>query len=143
MVRMMSCQVYSLLYLTTCVMARASPGKDKTAAWVSFKNRFNRTYSPEEDRTRRDIFLSNLNLIRNANTKNMSTIFGVTPFADMSPTEFASKFTRQQMRLHQRKIISHANGSVHVWKDGDILPASVDWESEGATTAIQDENQNG
>ena len=142
MVRMM-CQVYSLLYLTTCVMARASPGKDEIAAWVSFKKRFNRAYSSEEDRTRRDIFLSNLNLIRNANTKNMSTIFGVTPFADMSPTEFASEFTRQQMQLHRHKRISQSNASVHVWKDGDILPASVDWESEGATTAIQDENQNG
>ena len=84
------------------MMAKTSRGNDAINSWSSFKKIFNRVYSPEEDRVREIIFLENLNLIRNE--KNSSTIFGVTPFADLSPREFAKKFERRQISLGHFKL---------------------------------------
>ena len=134
---------YMLYASTIMALAQISRGNDSVDTWLSFKKRFNRTYSPEEDVARRAIFLSNLNFIRNANQQNSSTIFGITPFADMSPSEFANKFMRRRTRRDFYKPIAHVGTSAHAWDGEQELPASVDWEAEGATTAVHDENQNG
>ena len=124
-------------------LAQTSRGDDPADTWLSFKKRFNRTYTPEEDLARQAIFLSNLNLIRDANQDNSSTIFGITPFADMSPSEFADKFVRRHKPRNFYQPITNFELGTHEWDGKRELPASIDWEAEGATTAVHDENQNG
>jgi C1A family cysteine protease len=65
--------------------------------WVDFKRTYDKAYeTPEEERMRREIFVSNLALIDERNVLEAhaggSAMHGITQFMDLAPQEFADRY---------------------------------------------------
>ncbi|XP_022197426.1 protein CTLA-2-alpha [Nilaparvata lugens] len=83
-----------LLIAVVAALTMASPVDKKEEDeydWESFKIKFNRNYSPEEDKTRKAIFDANVAKIKEHNkkyeNKEVSYSMGVNNFADKTPEE--------------------------------------------------------
>jgi len=104
-------------------------------SWV---DRYSKVYQPTERDYRQNVFEQNLNKILIHNSEGHSWMMAVNQFADLTADEFAARYTggyfSRKHRTHTHKLRGLNNLS---------LPASVDWESAGAVTAVKDQGQCG
>ena len=132
-----------------------------------WKKKYNRTYAPEEDRKRFDIFRRNYIKIKEHNSRYKSRLesfrLSANKFADISDKEFEqaallSLLAEQELTWNQGLLGFKCVGSLskwlrrygnacphrkvslprHVWKTGKV-DFIVDHREKGAVTAVQDQ----
>jgi len=102
-----------------------------------FQEKYGKSYSPEEESLRFQIFAENLAFINshNAQIPKPSFTVAVNKFADLSNEEFVQKYTGfHAQRGPARKT--------HSWSVGAI-PTSFDWRDSNAVTEVKDQGQCG
>jgi C1A family cysteine protease len=92
--------------------------------------------SVEETLSRFDIFRANFDLITEHNAKQLDWSLDVNEFADMTWSEFRTTHLGYTPRLGSNHGGVSLAGVVNV-------PASIDWSSKGAVTAIKNQGQCG
>lgn len=83
------------------------------------------------------IYQSNVQLIDNINSQNLSFKLTDNKFADMTNDEFKSIYLGFRSKQHSRESKSYQH---EVYYD---LPDSIDWRQKGAVTPIKDQGQCG
>jgi KDEL-tailed cysteine endopeptidase len=104
--------------------------------WASY---YGKVYTPTERDYRNYIFNTNVERIYYHNTmSNSSWTMSVNKFADMTSTEWRSKYVSGFLNVSKKRSpYSYANLSVKA------LPTSVDWTEHGAVTPVKDQGQCG
>ncbi|XP_054277766.1 procathepsin L-like isoform X3 [Macrosteles quadrilineatus] len=118
------------------------PEEDE-AQWELFKIEHERVYGDEkEEYTRKEIFMNNLNFIREHNKKyergEVTFTVGVNQFADMTNEEF-----RQRMNGFRMPEDYQSSGAKFEIDEYLEAPKTVDWRKKGAVTPIKDQGQCG
>ncbi|XP_072378113.1 cathepsin L-like proteinase [Diabrotica undecimpunctata] len=110
--------------------------------WDNFKVKHGKVYkNPIEERVHFSVFLSNLKLINEHNSKYEQGLvgytMGVNQFADMTPEEFKAKLGMQA------KNIPNIEKSLHVQDVNAEVPDSIDWRQKGAVLGVKDQGNCG
>ena len=95
----------------------------------SFEAKYGKNYVPAERAFRAKIFDYNMKWIEKTNAEGHSYTVGVTPFADMTNTEFASMYASSS--LLKPVMIKPANPVL------DIAFETVDWREKGAVSPVK------
>jgi KDEL-tailed cysteine endopeptidase len=108
--------------------------------WQIWKNRYQKTYSEEEEVERFAIFAHNYAKIMKYNSENDSARLALNKFADLTNEEFKAMnsgcaFTETDQEIIRQNTLAPA-------EVGD-LPATVDWRNHGAVTPIKNQGQCG
>lgn len=119
------------LLATTFILGAEKPTKQ----FESFKARYGKTYSADEEEYRRSIFKANLEKIEEHNADSTQTYqIGVTPFADMDTQEFVDKILMKDLP----KPSDVTRVSV-----GGPISNGVDWRQQGAVTGVKNQGSCG
>ncbi|CAN8246480.1 unnamed protein product [Cochlearia groenlandica] len=94
--------------------------------------------SVEEKERRLTIFKDNLRFINNRNAENLGYRLGLTRFADLSIHEYKEVCHGADPKPPRNHVLVTSSDRYKT-SDGDVLPKSVDWRSEGAVTQIKDQ----
>jgi C1A family cysteine protease len=127
----LSCVAVSASLLRLCDSNMCQPTFDQ---WT---RRYNKQYSgPTERDYRESVYMSNLKMINVHNSGNSSWTMGVNKFADLTAAEFKGRFAMG---------FNHTIGEevANVTYDVSAPPASVDWTTKGAVTAVKNQEQCG
>lgn len=104
-----------------------------------FKRKFGKSYATKEEHDYRfGVFQANLRRARRHQILDPSAVHGVTPFSDLTPTEFRKSYLGLRRRL---KLPSDANTAPILPTDG--LPDDFDWRERGAVTAVKNQGSCG
>ncbi|KAL7629977.1 UNVERIFIED_CONTAM: hypothetical protein RMT77_019903, partial [Armadillidium vulgare] len=131
----------TLILLAVVVCASALTAGDKE--WESFKAKFNKEYSAEEDARHYKIFNANKKMIEKHNKKfeegKVSFTMGINKFADMTPSDTS------YLRGYKSEGAEALRKNSPVFKSSGIsaLPASYDWRDYGYVTGVKDQGQCG
>lgn len=108
------------------------PLEDKFARWME---QYGRTYETEAEKAKRfEIFRETVRYVE-TRQKEGATSLGLTKFADMTQTEFASKYlTKTPVRGDQNV----SSVPVAVPKAGST-PSSYNWQDQGAITDVKNQ----
>jgi len=105
--------------------------------WVSFKEKYNKTYShPAEEAARLAIFWDNKRLIDEHNAGESSFKMGVNHFADITNAEY-----RQMLNYKTAAERGLELTATHV--NSGVSDAVRDWRQYGAVTDVKDQGQCG
>lgn len=110
----------------------AAPSFDEWAA------AHGKSYQPTERDYRETVYDTNVVMIEKHNAGNHSWTMAVNKFADLTPKEFAAKYTgglKKAKRSLRKQGVTLVNTTT--------LPTSVDWEAKGAVTPIKNQEQCG
>jgi C1A family cysteine protease len=105
--------------------------------WQSFKNTHGKSYDPSEESARYEIFVQNMVKAADLERRNPQAQFGMSPFADLTASEFKSR--------HRLNVTRKASPPP-MFSDAEVkqaLASSVDWRSKGAVTQVKDQGQCG
>jgi len=108
------------------------------AMWSEYKTFFNKNYPEIEDSDRFEVFQGNVEKVRTVNTKNVTYTFGLTTFSDFLPSEMLALSGGVKQPVHSETIPDDTYLGRHVW-NGEALPESVDWTTQGAVTPAKDQ----
>uniref|UniRef100_A0A7S4LPA9 Uncharacterized protein n=1 Tax=Oxyrrhis marina TaxID=2969 RepID=A0A7S4LPA9_OXYMA len=123
-----------------CAVAFAAVA-DIDAQWEQFKAQYGKSYNGEsEEAHRKGVFTTNVRLIEQENSKGLSYTLGVNQFADLTVDEFSK--TYMGFKKPAQKYGDAAYLGRHVY-NGEALPTSVDWSSQGAVTPVKNQGQCG
>jgi len=127
--------------LAGVAVAQEIPIKDQ--AWDDFKKKFNKKYeSKEQEAKRRGVFESTMQYIEKSNANKENTFkLGLNQFSDLLVDEWSSAYFGMKpptaaMYGNAPYLGRHEVANV-------TLPASVDWSTKGAVTAIKNQGQCG
>jgi len=112
--------------------------------WQSFKAAFAKTYKDDaEELMRFGVFQKNIEHIHDENAKGNSYTLAVNQFSDITSAELAAEHMGFKMPSDASQLYGGAAflGN-HTW-EGEDLPASVDWTTQGAVTPIKDQGHCG
>ena len=119
------------LLATTFFLGAEKPTKQ----FESFKARFGKVYSADEDEYRRSVFKTNLNKIQEHNADGSHTYeLGITQFADMTTEEFVDKILMKKLPTPSEITTISIGGPV---------PNGIDWRGQGAVTAVKNQGSCG
>lgn len=101
--------------------------------WTDFKTKFSKTYSgEEEEQTRYEIFVSNVEKAARWNMEDGTDVFGITQFSDMTDDEMRYYY------LNYRPAGEKKNIPVHTTKSS--TPTNWDWRDQsGVVTAVKNQ----
>jgi len=117
----------------------ASPNYD--VAWNDFKTTFGKFYNgQDEENSRFEIFKTNVDIIEDTNSKNLSYTLGVNQFADLTVEEFVSQYTGLKKPVNVWGDLPYLGRHTY---SGEALAASVDWTTKGAVTPVKNQGQCG
>jgi len=123
------------------------PPPNYAMLWEGWKQT-NQKYLPSdsngvdtEERYRFGVFRKNVDVIYAANREGNSFTVGVNKFADLTNAEFASKYLGYKVPNATELYGGAPYLGEHVLTEEP--PASVDWTTQGAVTAIKDQGQCG
>ena len=103
--------------------------------FLAFQNQYGKQYLPQERAYRERVFRYNLEWIDKMNRQGHSYTLGVSRFADMTSTEFASsRFAGCLLQSKTHKEPVHLNNEPE--------PA-IDWREKGAVTPVKDQGDCG
>ena len=105
--------------------------------WQSFKNTHKKSYGPEEESARYEVFMQNMVKAADLERRNPQAQFGMSPFADLTASEFKVR--------HSLNVTRKASPPA-MFSDAQVkqaLATSVDWRSKGAVTQVKDQGQCG
>jgi len=106
------------------------------AEFDQFVTTFGKNYGPEKE-ARKAVFAANLKKIEEQNAKNNGYTLGITPFADLTSSEFVQQHTGL-IRPNLTSMIL----DTHVYSGAD-LPDTVDWVKRGAVTPVKNQGRCG
>jgi len=110
------------------------------AKFDEFKRNFQRSYgSSEEEGQRLRIFAENLAQIDATNAQNLTYIYGITKFADMTLSEYRERYAMQVRTVDPAPNVA----SIPPSRPAENLPGSVDWVASGVVTPVLDQGQCG
>lgn len=98
-----------------------------------------KVYAPTERDYRESVYNNNLLKIKEHNAKNLSWTMGVNKFADLTGDEFKS-IVSSPIRHKKSKSL---RGNTSMVMPSFAAPASVDWTTKGAVTAVKNQQQCG
>jgi hypothetical protein len=124
--------------LAVFAVASATRSEAVSALWGSWKNTHKKHYTASEEAHRFKIFQSNIVKIAKMNAKNSGVKFGINKFADLTASEFKSKYVNGGFV----KTDIPAEKTIRFPTTG-ALPDSVDWRNKGAVTPVKDQGQCG
>lgn len=134
--------ILGIAALASVATAAVTSDAQYRSQFADFKRRFGRTYaSTEEEAARFALFRVNLDLIEETNAQRLGYTMAVGAFADLSETEFMSRYTSPSPPPVDFAEQQRSEGYLgeHVASDGEALPESLDWVSKGAVTAVKDQ----
>jgi len=104
-------------------------------AWNDFKSTYSKLYTPREETTRFQVFLSNLQIIDDIQRSDPNAEYGITKFSDLTPEEFQAIYLHPPSE-HKQVLPSktYQGGSLSYF-----IPDSWDWRTEGAVTPVKDQ----
>ncbi|KAL7631751.1 UNVERIFIED_CONTAM: hypothetical protein RMT77_017932 [Armadillidium vulgare] len=124
-----------ILFAVACVAAAISTVDSE---WETFKTKFDKQYSAEEDVKRRKIFYENKIMIDEHNQKyeegKVTFKMGINEFADMLQEETSYLRGYKQKDTHSS---SSRASSVFKPKEFVIYPDSIDWRERGYVTPVK------
>jgi len=103
--------------------------------FTAFVGEFDKAYTADAFFFRYGVFKSNLDFIREHNSKGLSWTMGVNQFADMTPAEFEAYVASFPPRPVDRAIPQRLTGA--------DVPTSVEWGLKGAVATVKDQGQCG
>jgi len=109
---------------------------DLAKLWSEYKYCFGRSYSEADDAIRFAQFQKNVDTIQSVNSGNNSYTLGLTDLSDALPEEMQARTGGST-----NGMLPHEDGTYlgrHVW-NGETLPDSVDWTTQGAVTPAKDQ----
>ncbi|XP_046663095.1 procathepsin L-like [Homalodisca vitripennis] len=135
-----------LLLSALVVVALSHPlevSEEDHAQWELFKVAHEREYdTPEEELKRKNIFLENLQFVREHNEKfeNGEVTFDVeiNKFSDLTTEEFVT-----MMNGYKRPVVHERTGDAFDDSENVKLPKHVDWRKKGAVTGVKDQGSCG
>jgi len=142
--------MYNMLYTSVILLSSyagmvAATGHFNTTTdddWTLFQrfvNIHDRTYeSADAFKSRFAIFRDNLEFASIHNDKGLSYQLGVTPFADMTNAEFATRNGLGTRGPFAQKCVAYTPSSSDA-----LVPDTCDWRDDGAVTAVKDQGQCG
>lgn len=101
------------------------------STWASLHGK---TYAPTERDFRESVYMNNVKKIVRHNAEGHSWTMGVNKFADLTAEEFKGRFIG---------IFNHTEAASNETVTLGALPASVDWTTKGAVTAVKNQEQCG
>jgi len=105
--------------------------------FTAFMKQYNKAYTHSEFFTRYNQFKSNVEIIRVHNAfSNASYTLGVNEFADLSFSEFKSKYFG-----YKPSTRAHGSGELH--EITEAAPTAVDWRTKNVVTAVKNQGQCG
>lgn len=116
------------------------------AAFEDFVRRFDKHYSSDQERSERfAVFRANYDSIQERNRQGNSYRLGVTRFADLTQQEFSRKFGMPTSKRSNVTMSSRLGAPKLGWHQvrGVTLPPTVDWRSQHAVAAVQNQGQCG
>jgi len=125
---------------TLCLTTMATAFNETEHHWSNFQRfitRFDKSYSTlKELETKFEVFASNMEYIREHNSQNHKYTLGVTPFADLTETEFA--------RFNGIRVGGPlSTGCDKFTSTTNSVPSSYDWRDHGAVTPVKNQGQCG
>lgn len=126
--------VLAVVLLGLLATAFILKGDKSGKQFESFKARYGKTYTVEEEQFRKIVFQANLERISQHNADETQTYqVGVTQFADMSTEEFVDKTLMKELPASNVETVSV----------GGPIPNGVDWRGNGAVTAVKNQGSCG
>lgn len=110
---------------------------DTAKEWAAFKEKFGKSYSHDEEFSRRTIFDNNVAFITAENAKGNSFTLGINDFSDLSDTEFAEQKTGH--KKHKDVFDGLPFLGNHSWDENAPLADSMDWVTKGAVSPVKDQ----
>ena len=126
--------VYALSYQPKSASLYSTLSSDDVA-FLKFVSKYGKSYGTKEEfELRADTFKDTLAKIAEENSKNDNTFrVGVNKFADWTPEEFKRILSYKPMYKTARQTTF----------EPVAIPTSVDWRTQGAVNAVQDQGQCG
>ncbi len=119
-------------------MLAATTACDVTPSFDEWATAHGKKYEPTERDYRNSVYDINVATIEAHNAGNHSWSMAVNKFADLTPKEFAARYTgglNKPVRRLRKQGVSLVNTTA--------LPTSVDWEAKGAVTPVKNQEQCG
>lgn len=130
-----------VVYSAVCSAVAVRSGFPTFKQW-SAKN--GKTYQPTERDYRETVYYNNLAKISAHNAGNHSWTMGVNKFADLTADEFAAKYIGGANPSLTRKRALRGQAETPLTAlNTTANPASVDWTTKGAVTAVKNQEQCG
>jgi cathepsin L len=130
----------SILLLTFFfALAFAFTQKEYENAFTSWMIEHDKVYTSEEFQSRFDIFKWNMDYVDAWNSKNSSTVLGLTVFADITNAEYQKVY----LGTHFDGAEALANAEPYVFDGMAPLADTVNWANSGAVTGIKNQGQCG
>lgn len=128
-----------VVYSAVCSAVATRSGFPTFKQW-SAKN--GKSYQPTERDYRETVYYDNLAMISAHNAGNHSWTMGVNKFADLTADEFAGRYIGGFKDLRKKALRGKAV-SENATVPYSANPASVDWTTKGAVTAVKNQEQCG
>jgi len=109
----------------------------------AFIQRFGKHYTATERSRRFAVFKSNYDIMERSNAQNHSYKLGITPFADLTPEEFAAMYGGTEP-LSPRLSEVHDLPFLGTYVGSNLsVPQSVDWRTAGAVSPVKSQGMCG
>lgn len=118
--------------------AAATPMCDTVPTFKQWMRVNHKVYQPTERDYRESVYAANLKKIAEHNAGNHSWTMGVNKFADLTADEFKARVS-SPLPSKRRSL----RGVAENWFNSSANPASVDWTTKGAVTAVKNQEQCG
>jgi len=105
------------------------------SAFTEWMQTYKKSYHHDEFMARYRIFKSNMDYVNNWNVKGSSTVLKINKFADLSNAEFK--------KLYLGVKLNDVPSPVYKPTKPSALPATWDWNKQGAVTPIKNQGQCG
>ncbi|XP_064607132.1 cathepsin L2-like isoform X1 [Liolophura sinensis] len=130
-----------LLSLITGFVSALPVSPDLNGQWMLFKSLYNKTYTPEDEPSRRLVWEANVRYIEKHNheaSQGLHTfVLGQNKFADMTVKEFSRLMNGYRMSNKSRE------GTAYLPPSNVKLPDTMDWRKEGYVTPVKNQEQCG
>jgi len=126
----------ALLLGVACAFVTESTYQDSFVTWMQ---KFDKSYAPEEFFYRYNTFKSNYDFVEKHNAANNTWTVELNKFADLSSGEFKNIYLgyKPELRRGERQV------TLKDLKVGAYPSGSLDWVAKGAVTGVKDQGQCG